>query len=890
MRLRIALAILALGTLLVGGVLFVTLRHSLETTRATVAIADHETTALLSEMSRLALLAGEFEQVQAFIDALDKHSRLRDVVVLDAASRVRAATAPRQISDGSDGGWPGQPGWIASEIVSGGQRLGWLQARFSDDDVLAANREAYRIGIALAAAGMLALALFGWTAGHLLTRRLSRLAAVADEVSAGDLHSRARLVGQDETARVGRAFDGMIDRIADSLEQIKRDRDRLILPTESITEAFALWDGEERLVRYNRRFAEFLGNAAAPIDPHMRYEAFLTGPFRGAVADTDEPWDARIARILRQHRQGIACNPEFALRDSRWLRASKSHLPDGSVLTIYADITEIKTRELALRDGERRLRAIMDAVVEGIMVVDACGTIRDANPSAAALFGYPADWLSQVRLDDLLNGEIDLATSRLRREVEGKRRDGTRFAAEVTVGALGAGGATSIVTVRDVTTQKADRDQILRQATHDELTGLPNRRLFDDRLEMTLRHAARSGEFVALAFLDIDRFKAVNDSLGHGAGDRLLQTLSRRLQRSLRNSDTVARMGGDEFIFILPGLQSQEDAAALAQKLVEIVREPVRLGERELLVTASIGVAVYPIAGGDRDALLRHADAALYRAKASGRDRVELFDHEAAAQTEGRTRLGRDLRRALGRNQLALVYQPQVSLRSGRIVGIEALMRWHHPRLGLVPPATFIPMAEESGLITTLELWALRQACRDMVTLEGSSAAAARLAVNLSARQLRQDRLVAMVERTLAESGLPAQRLELEVTETALLPSDGKVAATLAALRSLGVSLALADFGVASSSLSLLRQYPIQRLKMDRAFVRDITSDRANVAVARATIDLARELGIVVLAVGVETAEQLAILRDLGCEEAQGFLIGRPLPAREVVGVLRKAA
>ena len=892
LRLRIALAILALGTVLVGGVLFVTLRHSLETTRAAVAIADRETTTLLSEMSRLALLAGEFGQVQAFIDALDKRSRLRDVALLDTASRVRAATTSSEIDNRSGEGSPGQPGWTVIEIVSGGQRLGWLQVRYSDDDVLTANREAYRIGIGLAAAGMLALALFGWTAGHLLTRRLSRLAAVADEVSAGDLHSRARLVGHDEIARVGRALDGMIDRIADSLERIRRDRDRLILPIESINEAFALWDGEERLVRYNRRFAEFLGSAATPIASRMRYEAFLTGPFRAAAADTDEAWDARIARILRQHRQGIAGNPEFALRDRRWLRASKSHLPDGAVLTIYADITEIKTREMALSDSERRLRATMDAVAEGIMVVDAGGTIRDVNPSAAALFGYSADELSQMRLDRLLIGEIDLTTSRLRSEVEGKRCDGTRFAAEVTVGVLDTGGATSIVTVRDVTSEKADRDQILRQATHDELTGLPNRRLLDDRLEMTLRHAARSGEFVALAFLDVDRFKAVNDSLGHAAGDRLLRTLSRRLQRSLRNSDTVARMGGDEFIFILPGLKSQEDAAALAQKLVESIREPVRLGERELLVTASIGVAVYPIAGGDRDALLRHADAALYRAKASGRDRVEVFDHEAAAQTEGRMRLGRDLRRALGRHQLALVYQPQISLRSGRFVGLEALMRWHHPRLGLVPPAKFIPMAEESGLITTLELWALRQACRDMVPLEGSSAASARVAVNVSARQLRQDRLVALVERTLVETGLPPHRLELELelTKAVVLPSDGKVAAALAGLGSIGVRLALADFGAASSSLMLLRQYPIQRLKMGRAFVRDITRDRANVAVARATIDLARELGIVVLAEGVETAEQLAVLRDLGCEEAQGFLIGRPLPARELVGVLRKAA
>jgi diguanylate cyclase (GGDEF)-like protein/PAS domain S-box-containing protein len=532
----------------------------------------------------------------------------------------------------------------------------------------------------------------------------------------------------------------------------------------------------------------------------------------------------------------------------------------------------------------------MDAVAEGIMVLDEAGRVQVANPSAAAIFDYPPDELAGRPVTDLLDPAGDVSAPTWRAETEGRRRDGQRFPAEVTAGMLSAATGSRIVTIRDVTAQKADRDRMLLQATHDALTGLPNRRLFDDRLEMTLRRAARTGELVAVAFLDVDRFKAINDSLGHGMGDRLLKILSARLQASLRDSDTVARMGGDEFIFILPSLQRPEDATAPARKLLEAMREPVRLDGHELFVTASVGIAVYPGDGEDRDLLLRHADAALYRAKARGRNRFELFEPGLAAQAAARVELDRDLRRALARGEIALVYQPQVNLRTGRIVGVEALMRWHHPRLGLVPPSTFIPIAEESGLISGLGAWALRTACHAMMAWDGSSLGPPRIAVNVSPRQLQHDDLAGIVALVLAESGLAASRLELELTETALLPDDEKVAETLARLRALGVGLALDDFGTGYSSLSHLRQYPIQRLKMDRSFVRGIMTSRGDAAVAQAIIDLARELNLAVVAEGVETAEQLAVLRSLGCEEGQGFLIGRPLPAREVAGMLRVAA
>ena len=584
---------------------------------------------------------------------------------------------------------------------------------------------------------------------------------------------------------------------------------------------------------------------------------------------------------------------EVGLRDGRWLRVSKSRLPDGSVIGIYTDITEAKTRELALQESEQQLRAIMESVGEGIMVLDTAARVQVANPAAAAIFGRDVVAMVGRHVDELLvpQGELPAALAPdTRAEMVGIRGDGERFPAEVSMGLLCRSSGVRIATVRDVTLQKADRDQMLLQATHDELTGLPNRRLFDDRLDMTLRRAVRSGELVAVAFLDVDRFKTVNDSLGHGMGDRLLVALSRSLQASLRDSDTVARMGGDEFIFILPGLQRPDDAVMPARKLLEAVRVPVRIDEQELYVTASVGVAVFPTDGQERDMLLRHADAALYRAKARGRNRFELFDHGLAIQAANRVRLDADLRRAGSQGELSLVYQPQINFKTGRVVGFEALMRWHHPQIGPVSPATFIPIAEETGLISSLGAWALERACHDMAGWDRSGMGPLRIAVNVSPRQLQHDGLVGQVERVLSETGLPAGRLELELTETALLLEDEAITETIARLRALGIGLALDDFGTGYSSLSHLRQYPIQRLKMDRSFVHGITGDPGDAAVARAIIGLARELRLAVVAEGVETAEQLALLGSFGCEEAQGFYLGRPMPAHDVAGALRIAA
>lgn len=364
LRMRIALTILCLEAILVGGVLFVSLRHSLTTITTELAEADSDTTALLQDLGRIALLTDEFGNVQSFIENLDRGSRISSVAVVDLSGRIMASSDPRQI-----GTRPVARDRIADaeayrEIANGAYRLGWLRVTYSNLALEQAHRRAYRLGVVLAIVGTFVIGLVGWSIGHLLTRKLSRLAAVADAVSAGDLRPRARLSGRDEVARVGRALDGMVDRLEQRLETIRLDRDRLILPTEAINEGFALWDATDRLVRCNRRFGDFFGGADGVVDLGTSFAAFLDGPFRRAVADSRLSWPRRIRYILRQHRGTSGGETELELRDGRWLHVSKSRLPDGSVIAIYTDITEAKRRELALVESEQRLRAIMESVGE----------------------------------------------------------------------------------------------------------------------------------------------------------------------------------------------------------------------------------------------------------------------------------------------------------------------------------------------------------------------------------------------------------------------------------------------------------------------------------------------------------------------------------------------
>ena len=416
-------------------------------------------------------------------------------------------------------------------------------------------------------------------------------------------------------------------------------------------------------------------------------------------------------------------------------------------------------------------------------------------------------------------------------------------------------------------------------AYHDYLTNLPNRQLSYDRLGQAMAHARRNGRMVAILFLDLDGFKTINDTLGHMTGDHTLQAAADRLRNAVRASDTVARLSGDEFAVILGDMAQPEDAAKVAQKVLDFMARPFRVDGHEMSLTTSIGISLYPTDASDIEMLFKNADTAMYRAKSMGKNRYQLHNVSMDASNQERLSLEKSLRQALEKGELELHYQPQVNIHSGEMTGVEALVRWQHPEQGLVSPARFIPLAEETGLILPLGEWVVRAACQQNKAWQDSGMPAMRVTVNLSARQFRERELLNTVASALEESRLDPSCLGLEITETNAMHDVDYTIETLQGLKDMGIQIAVDDFGTGYSSLSYLKRFPIDMLKIDRTFVQGIPNDRSNAAITTAIIALAHSLQLKVIAEGVEARSQLAFLRSLRCDEFQGFLLSRPLPA-----------
>ncbi len=434
-------------------------------------------------------------------------------------------------------------------------------------------------------------------------------------------------------------------------------------------------------------------------------------------------------------------------------------------------------------------------------------------------------------------------------------------------------------------------ERIRHMAHHDELTGLPNRALLRDRLAQALLRAERQERSVTVAFIDLDNFKLINDSLGHTAGDELLQTVSTRLLHAVRAVDTVVRLGGDEFVVILADLPRAADAVtATLQRIIDSIARPVALRERDVQISCSMGLATYPADGNTADDLLTNADAAMYRAKEMGRNNFQFYQAEMNGSRHQRLTLQEGLRHAVARNELFLVYQPQVDLRSRQIIGVEALLRWRHPELGLISPASFIPLAEDSGLIVPIGDWVLQTACRQNKAWQDAGLPPITMAVNVSARQFRQVEWLERVADALQTSGLSAQTLELELTESLIMQDLKQAVEKMQQLRAMGLALAIDDFGTGYSSLGALKRFPLARLKIDRSFVQDIATDEDDKAIVMAVIELGHRLNLKVLAEGVETEEQLAFLRQCRCDEMQGYLFSRPVPPAEIAELLARQA
>jgi diguanylate cyclase (GGDEF)-like protein/PAS domain S-box-containing protein len=898
LKYRIAATIFALEIVVIGAVLWITLRHSVQSVREQIARTEEVTLQLLADLSRAALLTDEFADLQTFIEGTRRDPRVITVVVGAADGRVVAATEPVLI---------GAPFpelavarehryWRETEIRGRAGSLGTLAIKFSDQPLMLAYQDTRNLGLSIAIAGMVAIAVVGAVMGFLLTRRLGALAIAADRVAAGDLAVRLTPVGSDEVARVGRAFDSMVARLETNLAALKSARDQLIEPTEAMSEGFALWDASDRLVRCNRRFRILLGPLDREIALGMRCEDLSCLVYQRLLGGERQGLEDWLTERLACHR-----NPrgprELQLRDGRWLGISEFRTAEGGTVGIYTDITESKRRQRAIEQGEQRLRAVMNSMADGIVTLGDDGVIEFGNPAAARIFGCTPHELTGLRLGDLIaapergpaaaSADIAALPRQSPLEMTGRRRDGATFSLEVSVADLPE-PHTVVVTVRDITARKATEEQILFHATHDLLTGLPNRGLFDDRLATALKHCARHQDMLAVLFLDLDRFKIINDTLGHTIGDTLLVALSRRLRATVRAEDTVARMGGDEFIFILRGLKNDEDAVKPAQKILDAIRPPFHVGGHELHVTASIGISLYPADGPGPDQLLKCADMALYRAKEHGRDRLQLYNPNLNVRVLEQMVLEGRLRRALEQRQFVLLYQPQIGLDSGAVVGFEALLRWRHPERGLLAPHEFVPLAEESGLIEPLGIWVLQTACQQYRAWREAGLPKLRLAVNMSARQFQRPGLEERIREVLLQTAMPTEALELELTESVLMQEGDHTAALLDTLSDLGIGLALDDFGTGYSSLSYLKRFPITRVKIDRCFVRDIATSGGDAAVARAVIAMAHGLGVEVVGEGIETPEQLAVLRRYGCDEGQGFLLGRPVAASEVPDVARR--
>jgi diguanylate cyclase (GGDEF)-like protein len=464
------------------------------------------------------------------------------------------------------------------------------------------------------------------------------------------------------------------------------------------------------------------------------------------------------------------------------------------------------------------------------------------------------------------------------------RADGEKYPARVTVTAIRAGRGEAeryIVTLSDITERKRAEEQARHLAEHDPLTGLPNRVLFLDRLQQALAMARRQHTQFALMFLDLDRFKAINDTYGHQAGDAVLKEVAARLTRCVRGVDTVSRLGGDEFVVLLAGIGGADQAAHVAGAVMAAVAKPVRVGGQEISLSVSIGIAIGPADGADADTLIKHADIAMYHAKQSGRNAFQFFSEEMNAHVVERVQMENRLRQAIDNGEFVLEYQPEVDIGSGRTIGAEALIRWRHPERGLLLPHEFIPIAEESGLIVPIGEWVLREACRQGRAWRDAGFPVV-VGVNLSNVQFIHDNLLQYVDAALESSGLAPQFLDLEITERVIMNGDAHTLDTVNALRARGIRLTIDDFGTGYSSLSFLRRFPLSKLKIDRSFVDDIMRDPADAEMISAIIAVARSLKLRVSAEGVETAEQLQYLQQHGCDEYQGFYASMALAAPDL--------
>ncbi len=669
-----------------------------------------------------------------------------------------------------------------------------------------------------------------------------------------------------------------------AIADAQKSSDRLREAIDILPQGIVFLDSDGRYILWNKKYSEIYSKSADLFQPGaLIRDTLRIGVERGDYPEAEgheEEWIAERLAKLKQpgHRH------EQTLSDGRVILIEERLTADGGVIGLRVDITELKQREASFRllfDGNPVPMIVCSQDDERIVGV---------NDAAISHYGYAREDFQKLKIAHVQAFESEAPWSgdqtneeRVARTWKHIKADGSLIDVAIYSRHLTFDDKPAVLlALMDITERKRAEARLAFMAQHDGLTGLPNRILLRQKLDELLVSTRRTGDKVAVLFLDLDNFKAINDTLGHAIGDKLLRGVTKRLKSSLREEDAVARLGSDEFAVVQAGIQRPEDIAFLARRLIDAISEPYLFDGHTIVSGASIGIAIAPGDGDDAEKLLKNADMALSRAKSEGNGTFSFFESEMDARAQERRRIETDLRDAIESNVLQPYYQPLIDLKSGRITGFEALVRWPHPERGMISPGEFIPVAEETGLINAVGGLMLRRACMDAAQWPDD----VRVAVNLSPLQFRVGNLLSVVMDALKHSGLSPKRLELEITETLLMDKSDQVLATLHALRALGVRISMDDFGTGYSSLSYLRSFPFDKIKIDQSFVRELDSNRDGQAIVRSIISLGKGLGVTITAEGVETEAELSCLRAEGCNEGQGFLFSRARPNADIVKLL----
>jgi diguanylate cyclase (GGDEF)-like protein/PAS domain S-box-containing protein len=750
---------------------------------------------------------------------------------------------------------------------------------------------------AILAAVAVAVLLTGWLSRR-ITSRVGTVAGAASALAAGDLTQRVRVRARDEIGEMATAFNAMAQRLAEMVDQqeqarhtLRAERDFVDAVVDMAGSLVLVLDRAGRILRVNRACEVTTGYAFAELAGKPFGEVFhsVDGPVPdlAAMAPGDFP---------------VTFEQPLAVRDGsrRYIVWSSTALLDAEggithVIVTGLDITPRRAVETELREVQERFRQAFDNASIGMCLTSVDLRFLQVNPALCAMLGYSEAELLRLNVTDVTHpdqvaGSEDALRSltggqaqNLHLEKQYVRSDGGLLWAKVAISAVhDEAGRVGyfVVQIQDDTLRRAAEELLVHRALHDHLTGLPNRVLLMDRLELELERSRRRLTMTAVLFVDLDGFKTINDNLGHDVGDQVLIEVSRRLKSNVRPSDTAARLGGDEFVILCPDVQTEENIRTMSARLARALAAPIVLDRMEAAVTASIGVSVDIGAQQTAEDLIRDADAAMYSAKARGKNRYDLFDSSLRQAADNRVAVESILRRGLREDRFRLHFQPIIDLRTGGLVGVESLLRLDDPDEGLLAPGRFIQVAEETGLIVPIGTWVLGEACHELVRWRQTGAASPMLhiAVNLSARQVARADLAETVRRALDEAGLEPPALLLELTESMLMNADRMTLGQLAELRDLGIRVGIDDFGTGYSSLAYLKRLPVDFIKVDRSFVAGLVEDRSDREIVTAVVRLGQALGLTVIAEGVEDAAQLAVLRELGCDEAQGYLLGRPRP------------